>query len=110
MKENNLLGQVLVSQDWDGTMWVIQKAEILNLTLASLTSSYLFFSNGFTQHEIDLIFKKNPAKSICNKSEKDNKLTEAVVIMQHQYFRSVFLDNGLDTWADERIKFVCQSK
>jgi len=37
------------------------------------------------RHRRDLIFKKNPAKAFCNKSEKDSQLTgPVVIIMQHQ--------------------------
>jgi predicted metal-dependent phosphotriesterase family hydrolase len=71
MKENNLLEQVLVSQD-SGWYNVGQPkgGNFKPYTCISTQFIPLLKQNGFTEDELDLIFKKNPAKAFTIRVRK----------------------------------------
>ena len=71
MKENNLLEQVLVSQD-SGWYHVGEPkgGDFKPYTCVVTQFVPLLRQNGFTQDEIDLIFKKNPVKAFAIKVRK----------------------------------------
>jgi len=71
MKENNLLEQVLVSQDSGWYNVGDPKGGNFKPYTCVITQFIpLLQENGFTQNEIDLIFKKNPAKAFAIKVRK----------------------------------------
>jgi len=71
MKENNLLEQVLVSQDSGWYNVGDPKGGNFKPYTCVITQFIpLLHENGFTQNEIDLIFKKNPAKAFAIRVRK----------------------------------------
>ena len=71
MKEHNLLEQVLVSQDSGWYNVGDPKGGNFKPYTCVITQFIpLLHENGFTQNEIDLIFKKNPAKAFAIKVRK----------------------------------------
>ena len=71
MKKNNLLEQVLVSQDSGWYNVGDPKGGNFKPYTCVITQFIpLLHENGFTQNEIDLIFKKNPAKAFAIRVRK----------------------------------------